>query len=605
MANIQPFLNKIRTAIFGKEVRGSLADGLEAVNNEVIETTNLSKNTQRQQEIIDKKYTEQIENSTDITEIKDFHVSGVTGEVFQTMGKRADALEVKYIENVQGIDVLKKEQKSYDILSTSPSYYTTLNLPQGDIMQGFYFSENAKHMFSVVAKKPSDGTEETFTLYRLTNTGKILDYMTLDKCGHGTVLGLEPIEDEIYFWSDIPTGVNGHRLSRFKYEPYAVYIPSSNELVKYNNFGGNEYVYPSIDGEYIIFCRQSTGSWVVEKRLLEDVKMGVNNLLYSVNIPPSLKWMQGFAADGDDLYWLSGDDNGANYPMILTCFDFTTGEITKDIPIDFAENTSGIIENDYQEPEGLFLYKDSTGAKSLFVGVATGNYIVRNNKVFAFHSLINDRKFMGYKTQDIPRDVSTIQKSRITGDDGRELFYIRANETITNTLKNFRGLATIYCEAGVSDAPDPTTSCRIEANIQNIGVGRLTNIDWLNRMWFTSMVSGSLNDWERVQTYNLIERPWIDLTLKNGAKVAWDYKPQYRRVNNLIQLKGVVIPGSSKIIGTLPPAYKSTRLIRKVVACDGIIDNARMTIQNSTGNIEIDFNEAEAVWLDCEFDANM
>lgn len=39
MANISGILEKIREAIYGKEVRGSLADGLEAINNETENTT--------------------------------------------------------------------------------------------------------------------------------------------------------------------------------------------------------------------------------------------------------------------------------------------------------------------------------------------------------------------------------------------------------------------------------------------------------------------------------------------------------------------------------------------------------------------------------------
>ena len=39
MANISGILEKIREAIYGKEVRGSLADGLEAINNETETTT--------------------------------------------------------------------------------------------------------------------------------------------------------------------------------------------------------------------------------------------------------------------------------------------------------------------------------------------------------------------------------------------------------------------------------------------------------------------------------------------------------------------------------------------------------------------------------------
>lgn len=51
MANIRDKINQIRTALFGKEVRGALADGLEAVNNE-------TENTTEKQKILENKFDE-------------------------------------------------------------------------------------------------------------------------------------------------------------------------------------------------------------------------------------------------------------------------------------------------------------------------------------------------------------------------------------------------------------------------------------------------------------------------------------------------------------------------------------------------------------------
>jgi len=71
MASISGFLTKIKTAVYGKDVRGSLADGLEAVNKETEVATQLTEQTQFQQDVLTKKYNEQIADATDITEIKD------------------------------------------------------------------------------------------------------------------------------------------------------------------------------------------------------------------------------------------------------------------------------------------------------------------------------------------------------------------------------------------------------------------------------------------------------------------------------------------------------------------------------------------------------
>src|SRR5690625_5424982 len=56
MANIRHLLDKIRKAIYGKEVRGSLADGLEAVNNEVEDATEVAVNVEQRQDAVEQQF---------------------------------------------------------------------------------------------------------------------------------------------------------------------------------------------------------------------------------------------------------------------------------------------------------------------------------------------------------------------------------------------------------------------------------------------------------------------------------------------------------------------------------------------------------------------
>ncbi|MDT3496074.1 glycoside hydrolase family 55 protein [Bacillus toyonensis] len=103
MANIRPYLQAIKHALFGKDVRGSIHDGMDAINKETEVATALSKDTQNKQSILNAKYNEQIAGATDITEIKDFHVSGFSGDTFQTMGLRADEMEKHIHETSQSV----------------------------------------------------------------------------------------------------------------------------------------------------------------------------------------------------------------------------------------------------------------------------------------------------------------------------------------------------------------------------------------------------------------------------------------------------------------------------------------------------------------------
>jgi len=101
VANISGYLDKIRTAIFGKDVRGSIHDGIDAINKETEVATVLSKDTQHKQTALEKKYDDQIANMTNenpsISELVDYRTSGVTGEGFVTAGKRADAFDNQLI----------------------------------------------------------------------------------------------------------------------------------------------------------------------------------------------------------------------------------------------------------------------------------------------------------------------------------------------------------------------------------------------------------------------------------------------------------------------------------------------------------------------------
>lgn len=97
MANISSILRKIREAIYGQEVRGSLADGLEAVNNETIAATNLSNQTKERQNTLEVKFDEQIKNMTlqdpSSAEIVDARVKE-DGTAFETLGKRINSIDL-------------------------------------------------------------------------------------------------------------------------------------------------------------------------------------------------------------------------------------------------------------------------------------------------------------------------------------------------------------------------------------------------------------------------------------------------------------------------------------------------------------------------------
>lgn len=500
----------------------------------------------------------------------------------------------------------------YNINTTQPSYFTSLNFPNsnpafGPIMQGFYITKDARNIYSNYINFNEDTGQDSFYLVRFDSTGKELDRMLLKDVGHGTTLGFEEQDTNVYFWLDLANGTNGTRLGRFLYE--AGQTLTIDNIAVYSSFGGLTQGHPIVDGAYLYMARDNGNStWTVEKRLLADVKTGVDNLITSINIPSTLNWLQGYAVDEDKLYWLTGDAyEVGNYAQLLTEFSWTTKQQTRQIDLSFAP-----VEDQRKEPEGLFVYTDpKTGAKSLFVGIASDDYVEKNNKLYAFHSVLNFRKFTGMKLEDIPRNIESYQPQQITGFDGRQLFTINSGESVFNKVKNFQGLATGYANSGTTDGADTTNSGRLLINFSSYGTGYIQWIDWQNRMWFCSVLNGlpvkydSRHTWQRLATFDIMEKPWTTLPLLTGASVNWSYPPEVRRIFNRIELRGCVGGVGTVKIATLDASYRPTHQIRKPVCGDGSATAiGRMTIATN-GDITIDFNTLTAVWIDTFFDAGI
>ena len=62
MANITTYLKNILSSIYGRDVRQSIHDGIEAINSDVENNTNLSNETKTRQDLLEQKYNTQIAN---------------------------------------------------------------------------------------------------------------------------------------------------------------------------------------------------------------------------------------------------------------------------------------------------------------------------------------------------------------------------------------------------------------------------------------------------------------------------------------------------------------------------------------------------------------
>ncbi|EMY5504742.1 tail fiber domain-containing protein [Bacillus wiedmannii] len=82
MANIDKQLKKIKTAVYGKEVRGSIADGMDEINKETKISTALSTETKKRQEHLETRWDTVISSVTEDSELIDSRVDaeGAVGD---------------------------------------------------------------------------------------------------------------------------------------------------------------------------------------------------------------------------------------------------------------------------------------------------------------------------------------------------------------------------------------------------------------------------------------------------------------------------------------------------------------------------------------------
>ena len=120
MANIKKFTDLIRRAIEGKEVRGSLADGLDAINKETENATDLTIDTERRQTSLEQQFTDVIKNDSvpnpSNLETVASRTNTNAGKNYGTLGKRLDAenkeVTQRLAENTDDVKESKRRESS-------------------------------------------------------------------------------------------------------------------------------------------------------------------------------------------------------------------------------------------------------------------------------------------------------------------------------------------------------------------------------------------------------------------------------------------------------------------------------------------------------------
>ncbi|MEC1584346.1 phage tail protein [Bacillus spizizenii] len=277
-----------------------------------------------------------------------------------------------------------------DFTKLSPELYARLNLAHSTVMQSFNIDRvnNQIYATQVWNGEGKNPNMESFVITRMDLSGKMLDYMVCLEGGHGTNIGLEwaATEGKMYIWSHYYTSdvTRTHTIARFPYQPGASIRYNDASIQRTKNLGGEEYTVVSLDIEHnLLFFRRDN------KVIAQDLESARNDVLKTVDEMtidlPSGTIFQGAYMDYPYVYWYTGDANQATDPNMLRVYDIRGNTTIYEKRIIFAKNTAISWENDFREPEGVYVYVDpNTKTRTVMTGYATGLSGARIAKIYAY-----------------------------------------------------------------------------------------------------------------------------------------------------------------------------------------------------------------------------
>lgn len=218
MANILTYLNNILTAVYGKNVRQSIHDGIEAINTEVVSTT-------ERQNDLEATFENLIINAGNSNaEVVAARHDNVTNENHATVGERLDSVSEHLEYNTQQInnyDFVEYLSKSSNINSKM-----SVKIDVGNLKQ-----------FSVHAK-----TSEVDGIAYYFRKDANDDYITLMEGIYGDVVNTNSIIDSQNYSSKVGTGFNETYLPNGYTSNIGDYIyrEFTNTKVCFNTYKNNQ-----------------------------------------------------------------------------------------------------------------------------------------------------------------------------------------------------------------------------------------------------------------------------------------------------------------------------------------------------------------------------
>jgi hypothetical protein len=260
--------------------------------------------------------------------------------------------------------------KHFDL--TKPSYDLFRNKPLHGthrVMQSFAFDNVNQRLFFAQLQNGTSGDD--LCISELSFSGKLLGHMHHNAAGHGVSIGVEPVGSESYLWVETDSNSTtssgrGTALLRFKFVNGAK--PSGKKFLT-----GSKTITCATDPVYErIAIRRSEGGkmhyslFPLAKAAKGDFSAPLAHFPQPALSSKSVTF-QGYTIYGQYLYTLDGTGhaNAADINSYVTRIDMVTGKVMSRA---LTKAGKSLV---YREPEGMAVYRTSSGETRLFLGFAS------------------------------------------------------------------------------------------------------------------------------------------------------------------------------------------------------------------------------------------
>ncbi|HEX2314412.1 MAG TPA: teichoic acid biosynthesis protein C [Thermomonospora sp.] len=256
------------------------------------------------------------------------------------------------------------------------------------VMQSFGFDVRNKRLFvAQLTNGRSADRNGDLTISQLDFSGRLKGHMYLKGFGHGVAIGVEPAGDASYLWVEVdPRGesARGTRLARFRFTKGKTLRNTSSALAKYQPVRGARAVTATIDPvNGRLAMRYNKNGWRVAVYRLADIKARrYSRRLTDVRLPSQGdETFQGYALYGRYLYTYYGNAYSRHNPppgnARIAAIDLRTGKRVAGPTLTRAGRRLT-----YREPEGMAVYRTSSGEVRLFFGFASNRVRARQVNLF-------------------------------------------------------------------------------------------------------------------------------------------------------------------------------------------------------------------------------